>query len=257
MSSIEVFHQIHSPQEGFDRTVRVYLPDAYFADDHRRFPVLYMHDGQNVFAHPASARLDTWCANWSMDRLAHDNAIEPWVIVAIDHGVSRFSEYSVWDQQETGSVGRGYHYLRFLVETLKPLVDHHYRTRADAPSTAIMGASLGGLISLAAGLHFPHVFGRIGGMSPTVMWAHGAIFREWRHHSHQWTRIYLDAGSEEVIYVNGMRLDYAGATWAFYNHLAHLGYAPHELALHLEEGGEHHETDWQRRLPDAWRFLLA
>jgi predicted alpha/beta superfamily hydrolase len=120
-----------------------------------------------------------------------------------------------------------------------------------------MGSSLGGLISLYLGWKYPEVFGRIGALSPTVMWSYRKLFEAWREHSRRWTRIYLDAGSTEHIDAGRVALNYGEATREFYGHLKQLGYHDHEVLLVLEPGGQHHEKDWQRRLPFALRWLLS
>ncbi|MBF5043412.1 alpha/beta hydrolase [Aggregicoccus sp. 17bor-14] len=257
MGHVHILRDFHSPPEGFARTVRIYTPDAYDAEPGRRVPVLYMQDGQNVFAHPESATYDTWCANTAIERLAGEGRLEPWLIVGIDSGAGRLAEYSPWDEPRAGIKARGPEYARFLVEHLKPWVDRTYRTRPGPESTAVIGSSLGGLISLYLGLAYPHVFGRVGGMSPTVMWSEGRLFHAWQQHSRQWSRIYLDAGSNEHIEAGGMPLNYGEATRDFFHHLRRLGYGDHELFLVLEPGGIHHERDWQRRLPLALRWLLS
>jgi predicted alpha/beta superfamily hydrolase len=257
MGHVHIVRDFPSPQEGFRRTVRVYTPDAYDAMPHHRFPVLYMHDGQNVFAHSESARFETWCANLALEHGVGEGQLEPWLIVAVDSGEGRLQEYAPWDEPLTQTKARGEAYGRFLVEHLKPLVDRTYRTRPEAEWTGAMGSSLGGLISLYLGHRYPDVFGRIGALSPTVMWGAGRLFKEWSAHSRRWTRIYLDAGEREFIHADGVPLDYGEATRAFYEHLKHVGYQDHELSLVLEPGGEHHERDWQRRLPQAMRWLLG
>src|SRR5215218_8975412 len=182
MGHVHILRDFHSPPEGFARTIRIYTPDAYEAEPGRRFPVLYMQDGQNVFAHPESATYDTWCANHAIERLAGEGRLEPWLIVGIDSGPGRLAEYSPWDEPRADVKARGPAYARFLAEHLKPWVDRTYRTRPEPQSTAVMGSSLGGLISLYLGLAHPQVFGRVGGMSPTVMWSEGRLFHEWRQH---------------------------------------------------------------------------
>jgi predicted alpha/beta superfamily hydrolase len=256
MGHLQILRDFPSPSEGFARTLRIYTPDAYDARPHERFGVLYFQDGQNVFAHPESARFDTWCANTTLERLMAEGSIGPWLIVGIDSGPGRMQEYSPFDDLRTGLEARGEPYLRFMVDHLKPWVDRTYRTRPDAPSTAVAGSSLGGLISLWAGLRHPEVFGRVGAFSPSVMWAYRQLFRHWSAHTRHWTRIYLDAGEHEWVDVGG-GLDYGEATRAFYEHLRSLGYGDHEVRLVLEPGGEHNELAWQRRLPDALRWLLA
>jgi predicted alpha/beta superfamily hydrolase len=257
MGHLHIVRDFRSPQEEAVRTLRIYTPDAYDARPEARFPVLYMHDGQNVFDHPESARWDTWGANSTLERLARAGELEPWIIVAVDHGPNRFEQYSPWDEPRLGVSGRGRAYGAFLVETLKPWVDAHYRTRPDAPSTATMGSSLGGLASLFLGWRYPQVFGRIGGVSATVMWSGGRLFQAWTRHSRRWSRIYLDTGAAESVLWGGVHLDYAAGVPAFHEQLRRAGYAPWELRLVVDAEGGHHESDWRRRLPDIFRWLLA
>ncbi|MFL5321620.1 MAG: alpha/beta hydrolase [Myxococcaceae bacterium] len=257
MSHVQVNRGFESRAEGFPRTVRIYTPDAYDHDPLRRFPVLYMMDGQNVFAHHESAVYDTWCANQVLDRLVFEGALEPWLIVAVDSGAGRMEDYSPFPNAKTRVAGRGDRYARFLCEELKPWVDRTYRTRPEPNWTGVMGSSLGGLISLYLGLSRPEIFGRVGALSPTVMWGGNALFKEWKSHSRLWSRIYLDAGLSEFIHVDGQPLDYGQLTRDFYFHLKELGYEDHELFLVLEPGGAHHEKDWHRRLPLAFRWLLG
>lgn len=257
MGHLHILRDFYSWGEHTTRTLRIYTPTAYDLEPDRTFGVLYMHDGQNVFAHPDSARYDTWCANEAMESLAGAGEIEPWLVVGIDHGPDRMHDYSPWDEPRANVQGRGERYSAFLVDHVKPYIDRTYRTRPEAMWTATLGASLGGVISLYLGLAYPHVFGRLGGVSPTLMWSDGALFRHWQAHTRHWSRIYLDAGDREFVHVGGMDLNYGEVTQAFYRHLKSLGYADHEVWLNLEPGGAHYEADWRRRLPDAFRWLLG
>jgi predicted alpha/beta superfamily hydrolase len=257
MGYVHILRDFDSPTEGSPRTVRVYLPDAYEHEPGRRFPVLYMQDGQNVFNHPESARYDTWRANDAIERVAAEGKCEPWIIVAVDHGPDRFAEYSPWDEPRVGVKARGPLYVSFLADQLKPWVDRQYRTKPHPRDTAIMGSSLGGLISLYAGWSRPATFGRIGGVSPSVMWSLGRLSENWRNHPRQWQRIYLDVGTNEGIRQGHVLLDYPEAVRRFYEHLKGVGYEDWELRLVVEEGAGHHETDWQRRLPETMAWLLG
>jgi predicted alpha/beta superfamily hydrolase len=257
MGSIHILRDFFSPAEGFARTLRIYLPDGYDASSDRRYPVLYMHDGQNVFAHPESAIYDTWCANVALDRLVGEGRLEPWIIVAVDSTLHRLAEYSPWDEPRSQVVARGGEYVRFAVETLKPFIESRYKVRQGPEWTAVMGSSLGGLMALHLGWTYPELYGRIGGLSPSVMWGYGRMFEQWKHHTRTWSRIYLDAGVHENIDPVGYQMRYGDATRDFYFHLKRLGYADHELFLVLEPEGLHHELDWQRRLPLAMRWLLS
>ncbi|WP_426753598.1 alpha/beta hydrolase [Myxococcus sp. Y35] len=257
MGYVHIIRDFASPHEGRSRTVRIYTPDAYDASPDRSFPVLYMQDGQNVFAHPESALFDTWCANLTLERLVAERQVEPWIIVAVDSTHERLSEYSPWDEPRSNVAAGAAPYVRFLMDTLKPYIERTYRVRRGPEWTAVMGASLGGLISLHLGWTHPGQFGRIGALSPSVMWSWNRMFSEWSTHTRQWTRIYLDAGTTETVDPVGYVMRYGEATRDFHRHLQSLGYADHELRLVLEPGGEHHERDWQRRLPEAMRWLLG
>ena len=97
MSRIDIIDDFYSPLDKFKRTIRVYLPDSYDADSVKHYPVIYMTDGQNVFAHPRSARFDTWCVNRTLDALWSEGKLDrEWIVCAIDHEIDRFSEYTPW-----------------------------------------------------------------------------------------------------------------------------------------------------------------
>lgn len=153
------------------RDVRIYLPQAYLSDPTRRFPVFYLHDGQNLFDGRTSYVAGrTWRAHTTADALTAAGRIEPTILVGIDNtGTRRMAEYTPTRDRRLGG-GEGQHYGRLLTEDLKPLIDRSLRTLPDAPNTALGGSSLGGLISLALGLSYPKVFGKLAVISPSVWW---------------------------------------------------------------------------------------
>ena len=257
MGDIQIFRDVHSHAEGFPRTVRVFTPSLYRDLPHERFGVLYMQDGQNVFEHPESARHPTWAASHAMEALVSSGAIGPWMIVAVDHGMGRFEDYSPWDEPRADVKARGDVYARFLIEELKPWVDRTFRTRPEPEWTAVCGSSLGGLISLYLHWRYGHVFPRVGALSPSVMWSEGAFFRHWNQNPHTPARIYIDAGSDEGFENGPFPMRYGRQVKAFCQQLQGLGYAEWELRCVLEPGGQHTEGDWQRRLPEALRWLLS
>ena len=257
MGHIDIVRDFYSYPERTTRTLRIFTPEAYHHEPERHFPVLYMCDGQNVFAHPDSALFHTWTANWVMDRMSHEGAIEPWIVVGLDHMPDRFEEYTPWPYERRGIQGRGWEFTQCLVEHVIPYINATYRTRTGPENTALMGASLGGLISLYAGRERPNAIGRIGAVSPTLMWSDFRTFEHWGSRFDTWTKIWLDAGREERIWLDDLELDYARITEDFYHHLRGLGYGDHEVALYLEPGGNHHEIDWQRRLPTIYQWLLS
>ena len=257
MSGIEILRDVPSRAEGFTRTVRVFTPWQYDAFPDTRFGLLVMHDGQNVFEHPESARWPTWAADVALQRLLNEQRIGPWLIVAVDHGRGRFEDFSPWDEPRSNVKARGETYARFITDELVPWARSRYRVHTEPWWTATSGSSLGGLISLYLGLTRPHVFGRIAALSPSVMWGQDALFRNWTAHTRQWTKLYLDAGEAEGFQRDGWTMPYGAAVRAFHQHLVSLGYGPHELACWLEPGGQHSEADWQRRLPEALAWTLG
>ncbi|MBT8136735.1 MAG: hypothetical protein KJO54_06955 [Gammaproteobacteria bacterium] len=139
------------------RHVEIWLPPGYDDSDSKRYPVLYAHDGQNLFdPRRASTGVD-WGVDETIVRLAREGQIDPPIVVGIWSSADRGMEYSPWHDAPE--------YARFLIEELKPRVDRQFRTLTDAASTATMGASLGGLISYYLVTHHPEVFGACGCMS--------------------------------------------------------------------------------------------
>jgi predicted alpha/beta superfamily hydrolase len=251
MGNIQILRDFFSPPEQIDRTIRIYTPDGYEKNPDRPYPVLYVFDGQNIFAHSESATYDTWCINRTMEKLVADGKLQDWIIVGIDHLDDRLSEYSSWIG------GRANLCADFLVNHLKPYLDRTYHTRPESQWTGVMGASMGGLMTLYLGKTYPHVFGRIGSLSPALMWGDRYMFSMWDSPTHQWSKILLYVGGAEQYSFYGNWLDYVPVTRDFYQHLQHLGYSDHELQFRLAEDEIHHETGWQRQLPALLPWLLA
>ena len=151
---------------GLERRIWVYLPPTYDEEPERRFPVLYMHDGQNVFDGATSYIAGKeWEADETAERLIEEGRIEPLIIVAVDHaGVARVEEYTPTADRR-GRGGKVDQYGRMLVEELKPWVDETFRTRPGREDTGIAGSSYGGLASVWVGLTHADVFGKIAALS--------------------------------------------------------------------------------------------
>jgi len=182
------------PQLQRTRRIWVYLPDGYNTSTHR-YPVLYMHDGQNVFDDATS-----YAGEWGVDECI-DTMKKKSIVVAIDNGgTKRLNEYCPYDFSLSGSVsgkGEGKQYVDFIVKNLKPFIDKKYRTLTDSDNTFIAGSSMGGLISMYAILHYPEVFGGAGIFSP-AFWVGPAIFDEIKNSGEKVKgRIYFYAGGAE------------------------------------------------------------
>ena len=235
------------------RTIRVYLPPGY-GQGHKRYRVLYMHDGQNLFD-DATSFVGEWGVDESLDALAKSDGIEL-IVVGIDHGNDkRLSELRPWAHPRFGPA-EGDAYLDFVVKTVKPFMDSTYRTRPARKDTGIMGSSLGGLMSDYAMFRHPRVFSRIGIFSPSF-WIADEIYpyTEARKLPHA-TRIYMMVGDNEgeeegdkdktvdrVRQMEAVLLRSQGKRIA--------------LATLVRPGSSHNEAAWRREFPDAIRFLFG
>ncbi|MCX7970382.1 MAG: alpha/beta hydrolase-fold protein [Negativicutes bacterium] len=235
------------PQLRRRRRVWVYLPPGY-DDSDRRYPVLYMHDGQNLFD-AATSHAGEWMVDKTIDRLVTTGKTIGTIVVAVDNGRSRrAAEYCPGWQGEM--------YGDFLVHTLKPYIDRHFRTRPEREHTGIAGSSLGGVISLYTGLRYQEVFGRVGAFSPAVFVGQADYTQFYSRFSD--TRIYLDVGTREVGRRSGLVTDqsYFSRVVDFYWGLRAIGYDEHQLKLVLDYGAGHSEAEWARRFPAAYLWLF-
>jgi predicted alpha/beta superfamily hydrolase len=252
-----IFHRLPSPGEGITRALRIYLPRAYTEQHERRFPVLYLNDGQNVFDLPTPGAAVSWGADAALEGLVAQGGLGPWILVGVDHrGVDRIGDYSPWLDPRSEGNARGGAYAAFLVERLLPFIDRSFRTLPAREHRAIAGSSLGGLISLYAGWKYPEHFSRVGAFSPSVMWAGRQLFRFWSYRHTPPLRIYLDVGSRELFQAGEILLEYGLDVREFYAHLQALGHGEDELRFVLDPRGDHSEAAWRRRLPAALRWLL-
>jgi predicted alpha/beta superfamily hydrolase len=230
----------------------VYLPPTYEADGERRFPLLYMQDGQNLFDPETSfIKGNYWRLGETADALIKDGAIEPLIIVGIyNSGVKRIDEYTPVEDKRLGG-GQADAYGRMLVEELKPFIETQYRTQPGAENCGMGGSSLGGLVTLYLGLQYPEVFSKLAVMSPSVWWRSRTILRTvGALEKKPELRIWLDIGTKEstraVPDVRLLRDGLIKKGWQ-------LG---EDLAYFEAEGGEHTESAWALRAGPMLRFLF-
>jgi predicted alpha/beta superfamily hydrolase len=152
----------YMPQLNRNRRISIYLPEGYKKSS-KHYPVLYMHDGQNLFDEYTSG-YGEWGVDECLDSLIKKGA-RPCIVVGIDNGPKRMNEYNPFTFEQFGE-GEGDAYVNFLVKSLKPFIDKHYRTLPSKENTIIAGSSMGGLISYYALLKHPEVFGKAGVFSP-------------------------------------------------------------------------------------------
>jgi predicted alpha/beta superfamily hydrolase len=242
------------PQLGRTRRVWIYLPPDYATSD-KKYPVLYMHDGQNVFD-DATSYAGEWGVDEALDSL---HAAGDWgaIVVAVDNGEQRrLDEYSPWRNARMSTGGEGDAYVDFLASTLKPYIDRHYRTRPDRMSTGVAGSSMGGLISLYAALKHPEVFGRAGMFSPAFWFAADSMYAYARAAGPPapGTRFWFVTGARE-----GERPEvYVRDHQRMVDTLRAAGFAPGtEVRAFVRGDGTHSEGFWRREFPAAYRWLFA
>jgi predicted alpha/beta superfamily hydrolase len=228
------------------RTLRLCLPPSYAREPQRRYPVIYMHDGQNLFD-AATGYAGEWGVDETMAQLARDTGFEA-LVVGIDNGGDRRGrEMAPFDHERLGkSEGRAY--LDFIAHTVKPFIDAGWRTKPEREHQALIGSSLGGLISHAAMLWHGDVFSRFGLFSPSY-WAAPQLFELTE-------RAALPAGTRVHLYCGG-REGGSMANQARYMHRRLARQLPTEqLSLTIAADAEHNEAAWRAELPMALRSLF-
>jgi predicted alpha/beta superfamily hydrolase len=226
-----------------DRELYAYLPPSYGTGE-RRYPVLYMHDGRNLFDE-ATSHAGEWRVDETMEALA-DEGVEA-IVVGIPHGSERATEYVPSE--------RGPKYIAFLVDKVKPLVDETLRTLPGRETTGLAGSSLGGIISLYGFLTRNDVFSYAGVMSPAFWWDE-SLYDVAARIPRRDGRIWMDVGGDEHPENPERSKAYLEAFARMSTILRTRGYDKSLLHTIVEPGARHHETAWARRLPDMLRFLL-
>lgn len=236
------------------RNVLVYLPPGYGIEPERRYPVLYMHDGQNLINPEDAFGGIVWGVDETAQTLILTEQIEPMIIVGIyNSGEKRIDEYTPVKSaggKMRGRGGKADAYGRMIIEELKPFIDRTYLTKPEREFTGLGGSSLGGLVSLHLGFKRPDVFSRLAVISPAVWWANNQIIRETAMIGERLPlRIWLDIGKKEgtrikhqvralkeILLANGWQngLDFAYAEFS---------------------EARHEESAWAARFGDVLRFL--
>jgi predicted alpha/beta superfamily hydrolase len=236
-----------------DRPILVYLPPSYESQPTRRFPVLYLHDGQNVLDSRTAFGGVEWAADETAERLIGEGSIEPLILVAVGNTADRMDEYTQTVDSGEGAGGDADLYGRLLVEELKPVIDSRYRTQPGADTTGLCGSSLGGLVTMYLGLTHSEVFGRLGVVSPSVWWdSRDIVDRVQALTAKLPLRIWEDIGTAEgsgsgpVNDARALRDALLAKGWQVDVDLAYREYA----------GAQHNETAWAARFDEILKFLF-
>ena len=232
------------PQLNRKRRIWLYLPSSYHTGT-RRYPVLYLQDGQNVFDE-FTAGFGEWGVDECLDSLMKKGKNEC-IVIAIDNGARRLNEYNPFDNERFGP-GEGEGYAAFLATTLKPYIDNHYRTMKEPVNSIVAGSSMGGLISYYTLLRYPQVFGKAGVFSPAF-----------------WTAPGIRAATDSLAKgAKGKFFFYMGALEGkeymedMYQVMQELGTHSSALLYSVTDPeGQHNEAAWRKWFPEFFRFITA
>ncbi len=257
--NIKLISKFRSEVLGNERNLIVYLPEPYDCEPDRRFPVLYMQDGQNIFDRATSAFGIEWGVDETAQTLIRSNKVEPLIIVGIYTEANRINELTDTYSTKHGNGGKAPLYAKFLVDEVKPLIDKTYRTKPDRANTGVGGSSLGGLVSLFLIEKYPEVFSRCAAVSPALLWSDEALVQRWNTDRAklplQRTRFWIDVGSQETVQDT--------PSTAYLNSVRSLGEIFKNAGLEegsdyrfvVKQGAEHNEAAWRERFPEILQFL--
>ena len=226
-------------------TIWVYVPPNYTTSN-KKYPVIYMHDAQNLFDATTS-----YAGEWKVDETLNDlykTTGKGFIVVAVENGgAERINEYTPWEHKKYGG-GKGEFYIDFLKNTLKPYIDATYRTKKQAKHTAIIGSSLGGLISYYGGLKYPKTFGKIGALS-TSFWFSDAIEDFTKNYGkNKKSKLYLLVGEKEGI-------DVVVNTEKYKNLLIETGFKSKNITSKINPDGAHNEAFWSAEFLEVIQWL--
>ncbi len=244
--------KINSVHLGEFRPYRVLLPRGYDEHPSKRYPVLYMHDGQNVFE---MGPYGSWHADVSADDLTQNGVMREIIIVGVDNTVNRIWDYLPPDDTVpfgpgAGGPGRADDYAAFLINELKPVIDGTYRTYTDRDNTGAIGSSMGGVVSLYLGWDYNAAFARCGPMSGA--WQFPNFPSRVKSEPYRDLRAYFDSGD-----CCATSYDNAWGTMSLRDNFLAKGYVLERNLKHVVGyGHQHNETAWEERLPFAYEFLF-
>ena len=237
------------PQLKTTRKIWIYFPPDYQNSD-KRYPVIYMQDGQNLFDDFTS-----FSGEWNADETLNQIFLETGqsaIVIGIDNGgETRLTEYSPWNNEKYKTKGEGDLYLEFLTKTLKPYIDKTYRTQKQSSKTLIIGSSMGGLISLYASVKYPTVFGKAGIFSPAFWFVSKDLktYLNKNQNNLKNSKFYFVAGKNED--------ETMAPEIETVNELLLKKSVPKKnIVVKIDEDGTHSENYWKRELKQALIWLL-
>lgn len=235
---------IAAPQLDTLKTIWVYLPKNY-QNSEKRYPVIYMHDAQNLFD-ASTSYVGEWQIDEYMDKLTNNESI----IIGIEHGnEKRIDELTPYIHEKYGG-GKGEAYLTFIKNTLKPHIDVVYKTKPDAANTTIFGSSLGGLISFYGAIKYPETFGKAGVFSPSFWFSEKIFDLAQSTEITESSMFYFLVGDQEG---ENMVPDQERMVAL----LKSKGVKDSQIKSHVIEGGKHNEAFWSSHFANAYQWLTS
>ena len=236
--------KIEAPQLDTIRNIWVYLPEDY-KESEKRYPVIYMHDAQNLFDAETS-----FVGEWNVDEVLDSIHDQKSIIVGIEHGGNeRINELTPFANEQYGG-GKADAYLSFLRNTLKPHIDITYRTLPDKEHTGIMGSSLGGLVSFYAAFKYPETFSKIGVFSPSFWFSEKIYDLVENSELPKDQSFYFLGGTKESA-------DLVSEIKKMHELLLKNGISSENIKMKFIEGGEHNEELWRSNFEEAYLWLIT
>lgn len=259
-------HHLPVPYYHTQRRIRVLLPKDYHKEEWATYPVLYMHDGQNIFYSKESFSGYSWKI---IPTLKNNKQLPKMIVVGIDNAEeNRLNEYAPWmtdvgTTPETASVGGdGMAYAQWVVNTVKPFIDDHYRTKKEPEYTLLAGSSMGGIITAYMGAAYPNVFGRLGVFSLASWFSERDFLRFLKHHPLlSESKVFIQVGTKEGDEVDeqfapNMNQTYIDCALHYYQSLLSTGTPLDQIRLKIMANEIHHEKHWANHFLEFLEFSL-
>lgn len=259
-------HLLHVPYYNEERRIRVLLPKDYDKETWANYPVLYMHDGQNVFYSKESFSGYSWKI---IPTIKNNRHLPKFIVVGIDNaGGNRLNEYGPWrtdvgkTREVAGSGGDGMAYGDWVVNTVKPFIDRTYRTKPEPEHTLLAGSSMGGIITAYMGATYPHIFGNIGVFSLASWFSERDFLRFCNHHPlHTDNKVFIQVGTNEgdevdELFISNMNQAYIDCSLRYYQSLIRTGSPLENISLNIIANAIHHEKHWADSFLAFLQFTL-
>lgn len=238
------YHKQMTGEGLLPRDIIVWLPKNYEKNKSQKYPVLYAHDGQNIFDPKTSSMGVDWQLDETVDSLIKANRIEEIIIVGINNTNDRFLDYSYGE--------KGTAYMNFIVNKLKPFIDKTYRTKSDRENTAVLGSSMGGLISLMVAWEHSDVFSKAACFSPAFKIQELDYAPYVQKENKKDIKLYIDNGGV------GLEDQLQPGIDDVINILKEKGFVEgKDLMYIVDKEAEHNEAAWAKRAPSAIEFLFS